>query len=108
MNKFEHKMFILFLNGENLSLQAISPTTHEELIELHKLDRKGLCKFMIIDTSFSYILHKRIAHKLVKDFTSNDNPTIEFVDRSKNSHGLLQIHASNITNYLYKKDQTIL
>jgi hypothetical protein len=51
---------------------------------------------MIIDTSFSYIFHKRVVHKLIKDLSSSDNPTVEFVDRSESSKGLLQVHASNI------------
>jgi hypothetical protein len=96
MEELEQKLFILYLNGDNLSLQAVAPSTQVERNELQKLDRQGLSKFIVIDTSSSYLFHKRAIRRLINNFHASKNPQVALLDRSKNSRGLIHIHAANI------------
>jgi hypothetical protein len=96
MDLFEHKLFVLHLNGECLSLHAMAPGTADEHDELHRLEEKGLAKLLVIDSSSSFLFHKSFVQKIINTMSSVDNPDLEIVDCSKNSRRILQIKASNI------------
>ena len=90
------KLTVIYLNGTNMSLTKINPANGNELLELEELDSKGLTKFLVIDTSASFIAHKDIEKKLVDDLSGSNNVLSEIVNRSRDGHALVQIHASNI------------
>lgn len=90
------KQIVLYLNGESLTLQMIDPANSDELNELRELDKRELTKFLVIDTSASFIAPKCVLQKLVDDFSNGDRVFSEIVDRSQQDHNLVQIHASNI------------
>ncbi len=97
MDLFEHKLFVLHLNGECLSLQTIAPTSTHEHDELCRLEEKGLVKFLVIDSSSSYLFQKSFVQKIVRTMLSADSTEFEIADQSKNSRKILQIKASNIS-----------
>ncbi|MCP4488443.1 MAG: hypothetical protein GY820_14140 [Gammaproteobacteria bacterium] len=86
----------LNLNSESLTLQRVCPANSDELNELRELDKKGLTKFLVIDTSASFIAPKCVLEKLIDDFSNGDRVFSEIVDRSQQGQNLVQIHASNI------------
>ncbi|MEJ2427160.1 MAG: hypothetical protein P8101_22570 [Candidatus Thiodiazotropha sp.] len=96
MDPFEHKLFVLHLNDEHLSLQTMVPGTVDEHDELCRLEEKGLAKLLVIDSSSSFIFHKSFIQKIINTILSVDNPNLEIVDCSQNSRRILQIKASNI------------
>jgi predicted trehalose synthase len=97
MDVLKHKLFILHLNGERLSLQTVSPMNADEDDELRRLEKKGLTKFLVMDSSSSYIFHKSVVHKLIHNLLAIDNPDFEIVDSSQSSRRILRIKASNIS-----------
>jgi hypothetical protein len=97
MDLLEHKVFVLYLNGESLSLQAIPPINSDECEELSKQEERGLVKFLVVDASSSYLLHKSVVHKMVHNLLTVDDPDLEFVDQSVNSRRIIQIKARDVT-----------
>jgi predicted trehalose synthase len=97
MDWLEHKLFLLHLNGERLSLQAVAPMNADEHDELCRLEEKGLTKFLVMDSSSSYLFHKSVVEKLIRNLLAIDNPDFEIVDRSQSSRRILRIKASNIS-----------
>jgi hypothetical protein len=97
MDWLEHKLFLLHLNGERLSLQAVAPMNDDEHDELCMLEKKGLTKIMVMDSSSSYHFHKSVVEKLIRNLLAIDNPDFEIVDRSQSSRRILRIKASNIS-----------
>jgi fatty acid-binding protein DegV len=57
MELLENEVFVLHLNSESSSLQAMAPINSDEHEELCKLEERGLAKFLVVDTSSSYLLH---------------------------------------------------
>lgn len=90
------KQIVFCLNDESLALQMIDPANSNELNELRELDKRGLTKFLVIDTSAGFIAPKCVLQKLIDDFSNSDRVSSEIVDRSQQGHNLVQIHASNI------------
>jgi len=90
------KKIVLYLDGNSLMLQRMSPANRDELNELRELDKRGLTQFLVIDTSASFIAPKCVLEKLIDDFSNGDSVFSEIVDRSQQGHSLVQIHASNI------------
>jgi hypothetical protein len=97
MDLLEHNLFVLYLNGERLSLQAVAPMNADEHDELRRLGKKGLTKFLVMDSSSGYLFRKSVVHKLIHNLLAIDNPDFEIVDRSQSSRRILQIKASNIS-----------
>jgi hypothetical protein len=97
MDWLEHKLLVLRLSGERLSLQAVAPMNADEHDELRRLEEKGLTKCLVMDFSSSYLFHKSVVHELVRNLLAIDNLDFEFVDRSQSSRRILQIKASNIS-----------
>jgi predicted trehalose synthase len=97
MDWLEHKIFVLHLNGERLSLQAVAPMNADEHDELRRLEEKGLRKFLVMDSSSSYLFDKSVVQKLIRNLLAIDNPDFEIVDRSESSRRILRIKASNIS-----------
>ena len=98
------KKIVLYLEGNSLSLQRVGPANSDELNELRELYKKGLTKFLVIDASIGFIVHKGIEQKFIDDLSSSDRVFSEIVDRSQQGHSLVQIYASNI--WLRKTDLT--
>lgn len=96
MDLLKHNLFILYLNGERLSLQAVAPMNADEHDELRGLEKRGLAKFLVMDASSGFLLHKSMLHKLIRNLLVIDNPDFEIVDHSQSSRRILRIQASNI------------
>jgi hypothetical protein len=97
MELLEQKVFVLLIDGKSLSLQALAPMNSEEREELRKLEERGLTKFFVIDTASSYLLHKSVVQKVIRNLLAVDDPDFEFADRSQNSHGIIRIKALSIS-----------
>jgi hypothetical protein len=97
MDSIKHKLFILHLNGNSMSLQAMNPLNTDEYNELRRLDEKGLTKFIVIDSSSSYQFHTSVIKKMIRTIRAVDNPDFEFVDYTRKQQRLVQIKASNIS-----------
>jgi hypothetical protein len=112
MDTFKQKLFILLINGETLSLQVITPTTQDERNELRKLDQQGLTKFIVIDTTSSYLFNQRTVHKLINNFYFSKHSSVELIDRSKSSFCLLHIPASDmrfkLSDFFYKNNHGLI
>jgi len=91
------KKFILYLSSKSLTLQSVEPTDSDELKELKELDKKGLAKVTVIDTTASFITYKSMLRKFIDDFSNSDCVLSEIADRSQHSYNLIQIYASNIS-----------
>lgn len=96
LDEFSLKQVVLYLDGESLTLQRVVPANSDELNELRELDKRGLTKFLVIDTSASFLASKCVLEKLIDDFCNGDRVFSEIVDRSQQGQNLVQIHASNI------------
>jgi hypothetical protein len=96
VTSLNEKLFILFINGESLNLQIVSPTNSVEISKLKNLNRKGLTKLLVIDTSYSYIFHQNNMQKLINNLSTKDNSVNELIDCTPDNHGLVQIYAKNI------------
>lgn len=96
LNEYSLKQIALYLDGKSLTFQKLEPEDSEELNELIALDKKGLTKFIVIDTSASFIASKYVLEKLIEDFSTGDSVISEIVDRSLHAQNLLQIHAPKI------------
>jgi hypothetical protein len=95
-DEFGTKLTVLHLNGRSLTFTKVAPADSDELRELKELARMGLAKYLVIDTSASFIAHKDIERKLIDDLTRSNNVIAEIVDRSRQERALVQIHASNV------------
>ena len=93
---FTLELIVLCLNGDNLTLQRITPASSDELKELQELDEEGLTKFLVVDTSASFIAPKCLLQKLINDFSNDSSVFSKIVDRSSDGHNLVEIHASNV------------
>ena len=56
------------------------PMDAAELQELRELDKMGLAKFSLIDTSYKFIVHKNLQNKLSHDFVAKGKMLSEFLD----------------------------
>ena len=91
------KKTVLYLNGNSLAVQRADPANSEELKELKQLDKEGLTKVLVIDTSTSFITNKIVLQKLIDDLSNRDCVHSEIADRSGHGHNLVQIYAANIS-----------
>ena len=87
---------ILYLDGDNLTIQKAAPTNESEATELHELKKQGLMKFLVIDTSMGFVADELAIQKLIDDLSESGQIFSEIVDRSSEGHNLVQIHASDI------------
>lgn len=90
------KLVVLYLNGDSLTLQRVAPSNKDELIELRELDNQELTKFLVIDSSISFVAHKCAVYKLIDDLSNNNSDLTDIIDRSQQGQSLVQINASNI------------
>jgi hypothetical protein len=90
------KLFILFIDGESLTLQVVSPVNRDEMSALKKLNKKGLSKLLVIDTSYAYIFHQNSIRKLITNLSTNKHSMTELTDCKPSNYGVVQIGASNI------------
>jgi hypothetical protein len=97
MDSIKHKLFVLHLNDDSMSLQAMDPLNTDEYNELQRLEEKGLTKFLVIDSSSSYQLHKSVIKKMIHTIRAVDNPDVEVVDYTRNLQKIVRIKASNIS-----------
>lgn len=86
---FTLKLTVLYLNGNNLTLQRVAPANSDELNKLQELDEKGLTKFLIVDTSAGFIAPKCLLQKLINDFSNDSSVFSKIVDRSSDDHNLV-------------------
>jgi len=96
LGEFAVKQVVLYLDGKSLSLRWVGPADGAELYELRMLDKKGLAKFMLVDASFHFFAHKCAQNKLLHDFSSGDSLLTDILDRTRQAHNVVQIHASQI------------
>ena len=90
------KKIVLYLDGKSLTLQRADPANSDELEELKELDKKGVTKVLVVDTSASFISDKRALQRLICNLSDSDKTLSEIIDRSQQGHNLVQIYASNI------------
>lgn len=90
------KKIVLYLDGKSLTLQKADPANSDELEELKELDKKGLTKVLVVDTSASFIADKRALQKYIHNLSDSDKSLSEIIDRSQQGHYSVQIYASNI------------
>lgn len=95
-DEFSLKKMVLYLDDKSLTLQRANPINSDELKELKELDKKGLTKVLVIDTSASFIADKRAVQKLIHNFSDRSRVFSELADRSLQGHNSIQIYASNI------------
>jgi hypothetical protein len=96
MDLLKHNLFVLYLNGDRLSLQAVTPMNADQHDGLRRLEKKGLTKLLLMNSSSGYLLPKSMMHKLIRNLLVIDNPDFEIVDFTQSSRKTLRIQASNI------------
>ena len=96
LREFSVKQVVLYQEGESLSLHQVGPADSRELNELMMLDKKDVTKFTVVDISFRFLAHKCARDKLLDDFTRGDSIVTEVLDRTRDKHNLVQIHASKV------------
>jgi hypothetical protein len=90
------KLFILFIDRESLTLQGVSPVNRDEMTALKKLNKQGLSKLLVIDTSYAHIFHQNSIRKLITNLSTNTHSMSELNDCTPSNYGVVQIGASNI------------
>ena len=93
----EYKLFVLHLNGDSMSLQAMDPLDTEEHNELRRLEEKGLTKFLVVDHSSGHQFNKSVIKKMINNMRVIESPEFEVVDYTRNEQKIVQIKASNIS-----------
>jgi hypothetical protein len=98
---------VLYLDGKCLTLHKADPANSDELNELKELDKQGLTKVLVVDTSASFIADKRAIDRLICNLSDSDKAITELVDRSQQGQSSVQIYASNISlrKYALTPDQ---
>ena len=91
------KKTVLYLNGNSLAVQRADPANSDELNELKQLDKEGLTKVLVIDTSASFITNEIVLQKLLDDLSNRDRVHCEIADRSRQGYNTVQIYAANIS-----------
>ncbi len=90
------KQVVLYLDNESLSMRRVGPADKEELTELRMLDKKGIAKFTVVDIPLRFLAHKGAQHKLFQEFNDSNFQYTELLDRTRQKHNIIQIHASQI------------
>jgi len=95
LEEFSVKQMILYLEDESLLMRRVGPTDSEELTELRMLDKKGMTKLTVVDTSFHFS-DGNIQNKQLQDLNDSNFRFTETLDYTYQGGNVIQIHASQV------------
>ncbi|MCF6254890.1 MAG: response regulator [Gammaproteobacteria bacterium] len=96
LEEFSVKQMILYLEDENLLMRKLGPTDSKELTELRMLDKKGMTKITIVDTSFHFSDYNNIQKKRVQNVNDSNFRFTETLDYTYQGGNVMQFHASQV------------
>jgi len=96
LEEFTVKQNIFYLDGENRTMRKVGPGNSAELTELRMLNKKGITKFTLVDTSFRFLAYKNMQNKLLDDFNDDNFRLTKTLDDKSQKHDSTQTYTSQV------------